>query len=211
MSARLFNCFTDAQDKAIFSAIGLRELHAIMDMDPLSTNHYWFDTYLTKRTQEREEHVARLQYKYNYLICQMMWTLSGPQHCYERKQVGLPEDHIIMFEEAILWYQLSQQYYIEHDISVPCPDKLFLKKWLELYPCHANHLTVLKAELLLSNQAFNALSLLQERRRIGAHSEQMDILYLTKVELLEELIPSLSDIESLGGMILGNCIDDLTD
>jgi hypothetical protein len=202
MSARLFNCFTDAQDNAIFSAVGLCELNAIMIMDRLNIHHYWFDTYLTKRTQEREEHVARLQYKYNYLICQMMWTLSGPVHCYERKQVGLPEDHIIVFEEAILWYQLSQQYYIEHDISVPCPDKLFLKKWLELYPCHTSQLTLLKSELLLSDQAFGVL---RERRPIGAHSEQMDILYLTKVELLEELVPSLSDVESLE-----NCIDDLT-
>ena len=199
MSGRLFNCFTDAQDNAIFSAIGLCELNVIIIIDPLNINHYWFDTYLKKRSEEREEHIARLQYKYNYLICQMMWILSGPQHCYERKQVGLPEDHIIVFEEAIQWYQLSQQYYIEHDISVPCPAKLFLKKWLELYPCHVTQLTLLKAELLLSDQAFG---ILRERRPI---SEQMDILYLTKVELLEELVPSLSDVESLD-----NYVDDLT-
>jgi hypothetical protein len=207
MSARLFNCFTDAQDNAVFSAIGLRELRAIMDMDPSSMDHYWFDTYLTKRSQEREEHVTRLRYKYNYLICQMEWILSGPRYSYVRKEVGLPEDHLILFEEAIQWYQRSQQYYIEHDIMVSCPNKLFLKKWLELYPWHATQLTTLKAELLLSNQAFG---ILQSKSPKGEHLEQMDILYLTKVELLEELIPSLSDVESLESTILDNCVDDLT-
>ena len=199
MSARLFNCFTDAQDNAVFSAVSLRDLRAIMEMDPSSMNHYWFDANLTKRLQEREEHVAQLQYKYNYLTCQMEWILSGPRYSYIRREIGVPEDYVIQFEEAIQWYHLSQEYYYKHNITVPCPMELFLTTWLELYPWHACQLTALKSELLLSDQAFG---ILQSKSPKGEHLEQMDILYLTKVDLLEELIPSVSNVESLGGMIL---------
>lgn len=199
MSARLFNCFTDAQDNAVFSAVGLRDLRAIMEMEPTSMDHYWFDANLTKRLQEREERVAQLRYKYNYLTCQMEWILSGPRYSHIRREFGVPEDYVIQFEEAIQWYHLSQQYYSEHGIMVPCPIELFLTKWLELYPWHALQLTQLKTELLLSDQAF---SMLQSKSPKGEHLEQMDILYLTKVELLEDFIPSVSDVESLMGTVL---------
>jgi hypothetical protein len=138
--------------------------------------------------------VNAIDVKYEYLIQQMEWCVATPRYDYMYKEIGLSMGYELQFQDAAKWYQRSKLYYQEHHIHVEKQHVLFLQKWLEQHPMEQHLCEALTKELLLSDAAMN---ILYGKSPKYAHLDAMDVLLLTEVAMLPELIPSPEEVVNI--------------